>query len=247
MHSSAAGVAAPKFSRRQPAWAAGREAAGSTERSGPAEAGRRAAEPWWLSRRYWYLRLLIAAGTIALALLVDRQVFLLVSCIEWPGIWFDLFDAARLFGEPLGIAIVLTTIGIMDRARRRSIPIIIAMTVAASLTATGLKMLISRQRPGRVLGRTVVLGPEVAGVNSSFPSGHATSAFALACGLCLIYSRGRAWFLWWAFACAVSRVSDGMHFVSDVVAGAWLGWEMALWLWLPLARFASGPPGAAQR
>ncbi len=201
-------------------------------------------EPWWLNRRGWYLRLLLLGVGVGTGLLIDRRVFLLVACIDWPGIWFDLVDAFRLFGEPLGIAIVLTTIGVMDRSRRRWIPIIIALTVAASLAAIGLKVLVSRQRPEHVRGQTVVRGPEVSGVDSSFPSGHAASAFAFACGLCLLYGYGRAWFLWWAFTCALSRVTDGMHFVSDVVAGAWLGWEIALWLWPPLARLVSGPARA---
>jgi undecaprenyl-diphosphatase len=58
-------------------------------------------------------------------------------------------------------------------------------------------------------------------ISSSFPSGHATSAFTAA----MLIAGGPATPAWFALAAAVaaSRVYTQMHHASDVVAGAALG------------------------
>jgi membrane-associated phospholipid phosphatase len=65
---------------------------------------------------------------------------------------------------------------------------------------------------------------------ASFPSGHATTAFALATLLALWYPRGTAGFLLVATLVGWSRVALGSHFPSDVLAGAILGSAVVLWL-----------------
>lgn len=63
---------------------------------------------------------------------------------------------------------------------------------------------------------------------SSFPSGHATSAFLLALYLSIIYPRARR--LWYALAVctALFRIRDQMHYPGDVIAGASIGWLTGL-------------------
>jgi len=61
----------------------------------------------------------------------------------------------------------------------------------------------------------------------TFPSGHATLAFATFAALSAMFPRGKPWFLLLACANAVSRVLMGEHFVSDVVAGAGVGYACA--------------------
>ena len=58
---------------------------------------------------------------------------------------------------------------------------------------------------------------------NAMPSGHSTTAFALAAGLAIFYPRLRR--LWYGVAVvlAASRVAVGAHYLSDVVAGAMLG------------------------
>ncbi len=78
-------------------------------------------------------------------------------------------------------------------------------------------------------------------LRSSFPSLHATGAFALAQALTLGCTRHRRWVMCtaWSLALAMawSRVHLGVHFPSDVLAGALVGicsatlvWRTALWL-----------------
>ncbi len=64
--------------------------------------------------------------------------------------------------------------------------------------------------------------------HASFPSGHATTAFALAALLALLYPRWAAGFLALAALIGLSRVVLGAHFPSDVLAGAALGTGVAL-------------------
>ena len=88
----------------------------------------------------------------------------------------------------------------------------------------GIKFLVRRRRPegewGRIYRNT---DPH------SFPSGHAARAFLIAVvGSAL----GPAWLgiiLWiWAPLVALARVSMGVHYVSDIAAGAVLGIIVAL-------------------
>jgi undecaprenyl-diphosphatase len=57
----------------------------------------------------------------------------------------------------------------------------------------------------------------------SFPSDHATAAFAIAFGVFFVHRRAGWVFLCMAVLIAASRVLAGMHYPSDVAAGALLG------------------------
>jgi len=59
--------------------------------------------------------------------------------------------------------------------------------------------------------------------NSSFPSGHSTTAFAVAVPLILSYPVAALPLLCLALSIASSRIVLGMHFLSDVVAGCVMG------------------------
>jgi membrane-associated phospholipid phosphatase len=57
----------------------------------------------------------------------------------------------------------------------------------------------------------------------SFPSDHATAAFAIAFGILFVARRTGWLFLAWAALIGVSRVLAGMHYPTDVIAGAVVG------------------------
>jgi len=57
----------------------------------------------------------------------------------------------------------------------------------------------------------------------SFPSGHTMTAFAVAIPLLLFYPSVTIGLLFCALSIAASRILLGMHFLSDVLAGALIG------------------------
>ncbi len=59
---------------------------------------------------------------------------------------------------------------------------------------------------------------------NSFPSGHSATAFSLAFALIAIFPRARPWALGAAVLIALSRIMINAHYLSDVVAGAFLAW-----------------------
>ena len=97
----------------------------------------------------------------------------------------------------------------------------------SGIVADILKPLVGRARPALILREGVYgFDPLTAHgfIWNGMPSGHATTAFALACALTFLYPRLRL--LWFAYALvlAASRVMVDAHYVSDVCAGAFLGW-----------------------
>ncbi len=65
----------------------------------------------------------------------------------------------------------------------------------------------------------------------SFPSGHSTTAFSAMSALALIFPRYTKQFLLLATLIALSRVILTAHYLSDVIAGALLGYSITLWLY----------------
>jgi undecaprenyl-diphosphatase len=61
----------------------------------------------------------------------------------------------------------------------------------------------------------------------SFPSGHTITAFAVAVSLSSFYPELATGLLFCALSIAASRVLLGMHFLSDVLAGAAIGTSVA--------------------
>jgi len=86
------------------------------------------------------------------------------------------------------------------------------------------KRLIGRARPDRVPGEDIVFAPFSWSNNfASLPSGHSTTAFAAAVALGALFPRLRVPMFVLAAAVAISRVIQGAHYPSDVLAGAVLG------------------------
>jgi membrane-associated phospholipid phosphatase len=94
--------------------------------------------------------------------------------------------------------------------------------VATEIITFGLKYSVNRPRPYVTYPDIIKKGN---GGSESFPSGHTSNAFALATSVSLDYPK---WYIIapsYAWACAVgySRMRLGMHYPSDVFAGAVIG------------------------
>lgn len=188
-------------------------------------AANRSWNPW-----YWDLPLAALAGLLAVLILQANQpLFLALNRMNgWTG---DLFWAyVTLLGNAL-IALLL----FLPLVRRW--PEIVWAGLLAGVLATlfvhGIKEGLAVERPVLVLSREEfhIIGRAYFGM--AFPSGHTTTAFALA-GVILLHL-GESWrrrlafpLLGLATLIGLSRIVVGAHWPLDVLAGAAGGWLAAV-------------------
>ena len=119
--------------------------------------------------------------------------------------------------------------GCCDAFKRRlptaALAVSLAAGIAEGLTAL-LKQITERARPPLADPsiEALVSVPE----STSFPSGHAASAFAAATVVGVLYPRLRAPLIALAVMVALSRVYLGVHFWSDIFVGSLLGVAIGL-------------------
>ena len=81
--------------------------------------------------------------------------------------------------------------------------------------------------PIRNVGKPLFRRPFSGTSSLTFPSGHTALAFAAFAALAAFFPKGRWWFLILASGVGLSRVLMGEHFLSDVIAGAGMGYACA--------------------
>ncbi|HXE44533.1 MAG TPA: phosphatase PAP2 family protein [Conexibacter sp.] len=107
--------------------------------------------------------------------------------------------------------------------RRAAVHGLAAVGATSALVNLAMKPLGRRRRPDRV-GELVPVARHVRMPRStSFPSGHAASAFAFATGVGHVLPSAAAPLRGLAALVAYSRVHTGVHYPGDVVAGALVG------------------------
>ncbi len=94
------------------------------------------------------------------------------------------------------------------------------------LAPWGLTMVVEylfrRMRPFQREGRRALI--DMAIVTPSFPSGHATLTFSMCAIIAVIRPEMLPVFFALSLLIVFSRVAVGVHFVSDIVVGAFIGW-----------------------
>ena len=107
--------------------------------------------------------------------------------------------------------------------RKAGFSALCAMLIGLVVVNITIKPLVSRPRPWLVIENFVNLVPEHD--PNSFPSGHTNAAFAFALAVCM--AAPKKWMKITAVCMAVvmglSRLYVGVHFPSDVMAGAAIG------------------------
>jgi membrane-associated phospholipid phosphatase len=123
-----------------------------------------------------------------------------------------------------GMPVALFAISLVkdDSVMRRNSIYIGASVISSAIITNILKYSIKRPRP-------YVTYPDIekaaSGGSPSFPSGHTSDAFAFATSVSIAYPK---WYVIvpsyaWAGAVAYSRMDLGVHYPSDVLAGALIG------------------------
>lgn len=190
--------------------------------------------------------ILFAAFEVLLIMFIDRPLseYLRAVDAQHPAI-INIFRAytdlglGKWYEWPSGIATILC-LGLFywqgfpakQRGKLRKVGqefgFIFACVALSGLVTDALKPLIGRARPV-VLDRHGFYGFDPLSFRpaqdayNAFPSGHATTAFALTFALIALWPRGRPWLLAFAIAIAVSRVMVNAHYLADIFAGALVG------------------------
>ncbi len=110
-----------------------------------------------------------------------------------------------------------------DKSLKEKAIFVAATVLVSSAVSTGLKYAIRRDRPFVTYPNLIYKKSD--GGSPSFPSGHTSVAFASATSLTLAFPK---WYVGvpafaWASAVGYSRMHLGVHYPSDVLAGAAVG------------------------
>ncbi len=169
-------------------------------------------------------------------LALDHELFLFINHLPHvPLTNAFAMSISGVFGATTIIWILLSILLFVREERRDRwffLPVIVAGGISVLVTDILLKNYFTRNRPPLDLGTI-----QVAAVNGySFPSGHATFAWALA--VVLAYKEPRAKYIFYMLALLISlsRIYMGVHYPADVVMGAVVG-IMIAWLSLMLGNF----------
>ena len=213
-----------------------------------------------VSARYWARRALLLTALLAVVIAV-LMVALDATEIGWmpprgtAALWplriiTDFGKSAYVLWTLALLLLALVLIAAKLGAWRRVVLLSLATRVQFLFLAVLVPVLVGDLLKG-IIGRgRPFVGGEANAFNfshwswseaySSLPSGHATTAFALAFAVSALWPRTTAWMFGYAIAIAVSRLVLLAHHPSDVVAGALTGiiGAMAVRYWFAARRLA---------
>jgi undecaprenyl-diphosphatase len=141
---------------------------------------------------------------------LDRVLVGVSNAANYSRLWLATAAAAAVVGG--------------ERGRRAACQGVLAIALTSTVTNLILKPLVGRKRPTRSAGWPAPDSRRVRRpVSSSFPSGHAASAFAFASAMGQAAPGVRVPLRVAAATVAYSRVHLGVHYPSDVAIGAIIG------------------------
>lgn len=124
-------------------------------------------------------------------------------------LWFAIAAALAILGGPSG-----------RHAARKGL---VSLGIASGFANLAAKPLSARRRPARKEAEELVRRHVQMPRSSSFPSGHAASAFAFATGVADAQPKLSAPLRALATLVGYSRIHTGVHYPADVLAGAFIG------------------------
>ncbi len=171
-------------------------------------------------------------------LTIDTQLFFTINHLPHSG----LIDSFALFLSGIGEAgIVWFALGAFlifreeSKDQRLFIPLGLAGGLAWSITELIIKPLVARLRPSSALDAATVIGGFPLGY--SFPSTHATFAFALATVLSYIEPKWKKGLYLLALLISLSRIYLGHHYPGDVIVGGLVGWWIGYFVLIWFERY----------
>ena len=141
--------------------------------------------------------------------------------------WFAVFLARYL---PYFLVVAAAYFLLKEKNRRRiyafaimSLSVILARGVITEI----IRFFYHRPRPFSALNSVPLFGADEL---TAFPSGHAAAFFALATALFFLKTGLGKWFFILSFLMVIARVFAGVHWPSDILAGAVIGIISALFI-----------------
>jgi len=150
-------------------------------------------------------RILMRASAGTRSPRLDRALVSITNAADYSRLW-------------LGMAGVLALCG-GNRGRRAAARGLVALGLAATIANGPAKLIAGRRRPSGRSSPALIDLPS----STSFPSGHTASAFAFATGAGGELPAALVILLPAAGVVSYSRVHTGVHYPSDVLAGAAIG------------------------
>ena len=147
----------------------------------------------------------------------DAQIFSAIKSIQNPVLDVIMLSITNIATLYIGVPIVLA-LAYLSKNRKLLADLFVALLIGIALTLL-LKMAIARPRPEDIMN----VGFWASATFSSFPSDHASTAFVMFGIIGHHLKKWRLWFFLLAVLVAVSRIYLGVHFPTDVLAGAFLG------------------------
>jgi membrane-associated phospholipid phosphatase len=184
----------------------------------------------------------VCALLSALALLIDLPVRDAVSGVgglKLPGDLRRAVGLAEVFAHGFGVLACIAVALTLDPRGWRIAPRLMIGAYGTGLLVDLCKLQVARVRPKFATTEIVRVADTFLGVfpwrapgelamplNNhvrSFPSGHTGTAVGLAIALTVLYPRGRWLFALFAVLAAMQRMESGMHYLSDTLAAAAIG------------------------
>ena len=147
----------------------------------------------------------------------DYNITHFIRDLNYGGVLDNLFTYVTFTGSTVFMVLIIALLYI-GGARKEAL-VFAVVFVVTNVLALGIKYIVARPRPSD-LG----VIPET---EAAFPSVHTANAFALTTTISRYHRKFTIVMFVWAVAIAFSRVFLGLHYFTDVIGGAVLGFVVS--------------------
>jgi undecaprenyl-diphosphatase len=178
--------------------------------------------PKKIFRKSWIFPILILTILFLASLVFDKQILSFAHDIKEKyginlGITFFENNYVLFYGVILVLQVLFIILDKKVKKKKKKIPLLFISLLVVEAIVIALKVVISRQRPQDIFSFSE---------DKSFPSGHTAFAFTA-----LPFLKTKVWKLVWliiSIIIGLSRLWQGVHYLSDVIVGAVIGYAIPL-------------------
>jgi len=158
---------------------------------------------------------------------MDFLVFKIINGLAGKWVWLDKLAIffAKYFGWILILSLILFLLKNFKKNLKPLLKIILAALFSRFVVAELIRFFWYRPRPFLITGTNLLITHSA---TASFPSGHAVFFFTLATGVYFLNKKAGISFFIAGALIGISRIFCGIHWPSDILAGALIGIFSAL-------------------